>query len=144
MGNPKEQLKQILLAVIDVCRSVTASTGVSLSSGEIVRMAITFYIQAQKDGTVFADDPVEKDEVPEPVVKELPKGNSKGGNGFDKESVVIPFGKYKGKTIISVLQKGDRGYLVWLKDSCKIARVKEATALLLDETDSHDIVDHAN
>lgn len=54
------------------------------------------------------------------------------GNGGDPARVVLPFGKFKGRTLGEVYVE-EPGYIEWLADNAKKADIKEAAVALLGQ-----------
>lgn len=116
----KKELKEVVLTAIDVFKEVQDERGIVFSSEDIVKLAISLYIQISKSGNSPSDI--------------FRKPDSNGGNGKDKGShaVVIGFGKYKGRTVLEVV-KTDRGYVAWLADKSQSAEIKSESKRLLEE-----------
>ena len=116
----KKELKEVVLTAIDVFKEVQDERGIVFSSEDIVKLAISLYIQISKNGNSPSD------------IYRKPTNN--GGNGKDKETkaVEISFGKYKGQTVISVI-KTDRNYVAWLADKSKDEAIKSESKRLLAE-----------
>lgn len=119
MSISKKELKEVVLTAIDVFKEVQDERGIVFSSEDIVKLAISLYIQISKSGNsgdIFR------------------KPDSNGGNGKDKDThaVVIGFGKYRGKTLLEVV-KSDRGYVAWLADKSQSAMLKAESKKLLEE-----------
>ncbi|MCB4791259.1 MAG: hypothetical protein LHV68_05165 [Elusimicrobia bacterium] len=119
MNISKKELKEVVLTAIDVFQEVQKERGVVFSSEDIVKLAISLYIQISKNGNGPSDIYRKPD----------------GGNGKDKDTkaVLIGFGKYKGKTVLEVV-KTDRGYVAWLADKSKDEAIKSESKRLLAES----------
>ena len=114
----KTELKDVILLAIDTFKEVSEERGLVFSSEEIVKLAISLYINISKNGNSHSDN--------------YRKSDGNGGNGKDKETsaVALTFGKYKGKTVLEVV-KTNRGYVAWLAENSKNEAIKSESKRLL-------------
>ena len=143
MNNPtRQELKNILVCCINTFKEVQTETGVIFSSSDILKLGISLFIQTRRDGISFTDEKHEenkddkKDEPkPEDTKEKAPEGQTISGNGEDKESVVIHWGRWKGHTLYDVLKRGERSYILWLEKNAKDRVIRtECQRLLNNET----------
>lgn len=116
MSLNQKELKQALIAAIEICREISQMyDAINFSSGEILKLGISLFIAQKRNGNAV----------------DLSNGNG-NGNGQDRDATVLNFGKYRGKDILEVLRI-DREYISWLAENCRSKKIRELSTYLLQE-----------
>ena len=112
----KESMINALTTAVEASKSLEDKFGIRLHQSEIVKLALTCMISEGKTNG-FSED------------------KRTGGNGKDleTEALKLSFGKYKGLTVLEIAKTGDMGYVAWLKNAARSARLRSESSQVLEQ-----------
>ena len=107
----KAALKDVILTSIEVFEEIKAEKGIIWSSEDVLRAALSLYINGSRNGY--------------PAVAEQL-------NAKEPEKSIVTFGKYKSKSLESIYAE-DKSYLQWLLRKAKSSVIRAGCQKLLSQ-----------
>ncbi len=108
----KAALKDVILTSIEVFEEIKAEKGIIWSSEDVLRAALSLYINGSRNGGYPA------------VAEQL--------NAQQPEKVVVTFGKHRAKSLETIYAE-DKSYIQWLSRQAKSAVIREGCKKLLQQ-----------